>query len=608
MKQTLKSVLLLFISYISMKSLMYSSALMENNFFSNSFFSVIVYLVIVYFLFNYFKISKYKDEKKYLIFSIVSSLILSFASVIGYNITVYDYSFLNVLSTYKYIFGHFFLIFSVFNLVKENYSKVEKSLTKNFDLKFLNKIVFEKHAYIKVFLLILLAWLPVFLAFYPGIFSYDAPYQYSDYMYKVFDSGNPVIHTLVVGFCLDIGHNVFNNYNIGVLIYSIFQSLVLSLTMSYIITYLNKRGANIYLKFISLLLFMFLPTHSLLAITSTKDVIFSCAVAILFIKLIDLLFFYSNYSKKEKKLFLFSFFLFLLLTFIFRPNGLYGYTFMAIFAIIFLKENRKEVFVISLIAYSLYGFYDVSMNRVLNIVTPKNSISPLYSLPLQQMGRLYNYGSLSKKDKIYINGLISDDLSKEPLLYYSPRISDPIIRKISHDTFRKKTAAFRTEYFKLSLEYPLLFADEFLESTMGYWYISDILPDKTCYRPYLEMYTEDRDFNTGDDIKNDTKYPWLYTKYKDVVENGNYQKIPVLSFFMSNAVYNLLLILAVFYLALYRKYKSMVPLMFLFGLVGTNFLGPVALTRYCYYLYLCMPLIFLLFKITYERNSCDKLK
>ena len=541
-----------------------------------------------------------------MIFAVITSLLIALTIICGYNLTIKNTAGLNQFSTYIFMAGHFFLIYSCLIMLKEKKCSISNFLKKNIDLDILEKFIFQKHTFLKCLALILIAWLPILLAFYPGIFSYDAPYQYSDYYFQVFDSGNPVIHTLIIGFLLNLGHNIFGNYNFGVLFYSIFQTLILSLTLSYVIFYLNKRNANKYLKVLTLLIFMFLPTHSLLAITTTKDVIFSCVVTIVFIKLIDMVCFPNEFFDKKLQLKNWIvFIIFSFLIFIFRLNGIYAYTLLSIFMLIILKKKRKILAIIFFIIYLLYAIYSVAMPKILNTGEKRIQLPPTCYITFQQMGRVYKYGDLSTAEKNKLNLLFNDDIKIKTLDNYAPHITDPILRKTNNKYYVKNQDNFWKQYFIYLKKYPFIYIDAFLDNTIGYWYFSDILPDSTYYtnyRPYLEMYTEDRDYHTNDEIKNDTKFEELYDLYKEYVEDGKYQKIPILSLLMNNAVYNILLIICALYMIIYKRFKVIVPISLLVGLIGTNFLGPVSLTRYCYYLYICSTLIIAL-TFQFKENS-----
>ena len=601
MKLLIKNISKIVISYFSLLAISYVSGLHGNTFYSNGLLSLFIYILISILVICFFNFKLLKEKKRLFIFSILMCVILSFTLVFGYNIYTYKTIKLNKLITYFYTCGLSVIIYSVINMFYLNRIKISTFIKKNFKINFLNKYIYNSKTFIKVFLLIIIAWLPVFLAFYPVIFSYDAPYQNSDFYYWIFDSGNPLIHTLLIGSLLKIGYVIFNNYNVGLLLYSILQSLILAATLSYVICYLNKKSKNIYLKTITLLLFMFLPTHSLFAITTTKDVLFSCFVCILFTKIIDIVLFNEEFFKKDIcikniiKTIIIS-----VLVLVFRPNGIYGYTLLSIFLLLFIKDNRKKIFIIIVISYVLNSTYNFVMPKIFyQGKTRPGFNSPLYYVPMQQLGRVYKYGNLSKKKKKYLNSLLS---KKEKVFdNYCPHIVDPLYRASDGKYQQKNKNKIMKQYLKYLKKYPLIYIDAFLDNSITYWYISDIFLYDDYYRPYLELYTEDRDYTTDNQIKNETKIRFIYDKYKYYFEYGHYQNIPVLSFFMSNGVYNLLLLFSIIFLFCIRKYKKIIPMIFLFGLVGTNFLGPVSLTRYCYYLYISAPvIIYLCFENKYN--------
>lgn len=589
MKKIFYFVILLCFSYLILLSIMYVSGLYGNKNFSIGLLSGCLYSFIIYLFFNYFN---FKCSKRKLIFNLVLSLIVSCTFIYGFNLENKGTIGIKYLSTNVYIIGLATFIYMLLNFIGEKIDPIIRYVNKKINIKIISEKIFNKHVFIKCLILILIAWLPIFLAFYPGVFSYDAPYQFSDYYFWCFDSGNPIIHTLLIGSLLDLGNILFHNYNIGLLFYSIIQMAVLSFTLSYVLTYLNKKKANAYLKLFTLLIFMFLPTHVLLSFTTTKDVLFSCFVTVFFIKLVDLTCYYEDFLKK-KKINIFIIVLMAFLLMIFRPNGLYGFILLSILLLIFMKKKPKIVFLIIALPLILYKSFNYAISY-LPSGDSSISIHPLYFLPIQQIGRLYNSNVLTIKEKREINNVFKSKKSEEPLLNYKSHIYDAISRSFDNRTVKKNLNEFNKIYIKYLLKYPNIYIEAFFDNTISYWYIADKYPDDSYYyryRPYLELYTEDRDYHTKDQIKNNSKIPILYEKYRRIIEDGTYQKVPILSFLMSNAFYNLLLILIILYLLINRQIKKIIPLSFLFGLILTNFLGPVSLTRYCYYLYILAPVI-----------------
>ena len=595
MKKNVKTMILLLLSYIILMSFSYVSGLYGNKNYSSGILCLIIYIIISYIIINYLKTTK---NRKKTITSILISLIISCALVYGYNLEAKDTIGIQYIATHIYIFSLTTFFYSIINMIREKSKDINSEVNKLFNFKFIDKHLFNKKTFIKCLLLILLAWFPVFLAFYPGIFSYDAPYQFTDIYLWNFRSGNPIIHTLIIGGTLNLGKILFHSYNAGVAIYSIIQAFILASTLSYVVTYLNKRKANDYLKIITLLIFMFLPTHSLLSITTTKDVMFSCFVTLFVIKNIDLLCYRDEFFNKKditKNIILTIVYAFLIL--IFRPNGIYAlpfyFFFLLIYYIFMQKKDLKKVLIIIVIPFLLFKAYNYGTSL---LPKPKKgaSFSPIYIVPIQQLGRVYNYGDLSKKEKKNLDIIYSKNKNKCAFCNYNKYIFDTIAKNKDNYTMNKNINKFKNYYAKYMIEYPVIYIDAFAYNSIAYWSIYDKYPEHSYYykyRPYLEMYTEDRDHHTKNEIKNDTKFKFLYDKYISYIEDGRYQSIPILSLLMSCAIYNLLLICSFIVLLIYKRWKKILPLVFLMGLIGINFLGPTSLVRYCYYLFICFPLI-----------------
>ena len=590
MKNSIKNLLLLLLSYLVLMSFSYVSGLYGNKNYSSGLFCVIIYCLIAFIIIGYLK--KGTSTRETVTMSFIS-FIVSGALVFGYNLETLDTLACTSIKTYIYILSLGTFLYSIINFCLVNKKKIYTQIGKLFKLDLFEKYILNKYTFIKCLVLIIIAWIPVFLAFYPGIFSYDAPYQFTDIYLWNFRSGNPVIHTLIIGGTLNLGKILFGSYNVGVAIYSLLQMSILASTLSYVVYYLSKQNANKYLIIIALLIFMFLPTHSLLAITTTKDVMFSCFVTIFFIKNIDLIFYKSELNKKSIGTLIFFTFLVL----IFRPNGIYAYVFYIIFLILYyvIKERKslKLLAVVIVVPLLLFKAYNWGISYLPRPKASSASFSPIYLMPIQQMGRVYNYENLSKREKRELD-LLFNRKTECTLCFYNKYIYDPIGTKKDTATISRNIDKFQKYYIKYLFIYPDTYLDGFAYNSIAYWSIYDKYPENSYYykyRPYLEMYTEDRDNHTNNEIKNETKFKFLYDKYISYIEDGRYKSIPILSLLLSAAIYNLLFICILMVLIINKKWKKIVPLMFLLGLLGINFLGPTSLVRYCYYFYICFPLI-----------------
>ena len=82
-------------------------------------------------------------------------------------------------------------------------------------------------------LFLLLAWLPVYLAYYPGICAYDAPVQTGQIMEHYYFDHHPIVHTLFLQGMLWLGSHIFGSVNAGMAFYTAVQMLLLSGSMAY---------------------------------------------------------------------------------------------------------------------------------------------------------------------------------------------------------------------------------------------------------------------------------------------------------------------------------------------------------------------------------------
>ncbi len=71
-----------------------------------------------------------------------------------------------------------------------------------------------KYADLLIFLFLLLSWLPVLLAVYPGFFVYDAQEEWLQVASRNFTTHHPLVHVLLLGGIICAVHKVTDSYNL----------------------------------------------------------------------------------------------------------------------------------------------------------------------------------------------------------------------------------------------------------------------------------------------------------------------------------------------------------------------------------------------------------
>ena len=81
-------------------------------------------------------------------------------------------------------------------------------------------------------LVILLGWLPVWLAFFPGMINYDFPAQYQQHIDHAYSSLHPLLHSALSNGLMALGE-AFSSPTLGLLLNTVLQMLVFSFALAY---------------------------------------------------------------------------------------------------------------------------------------------------------------------------------------------------------------------------------------------------------------------------------------------------------------------------------------------------------------------------------------
>ena len=134
-----------------------------------------------------------------------------------------------------------------------------------------------------------LAWVPVFLAAWPGIFSYDCGWQLAAFVDGEVTGHHPILHTALLGVTRILGHALSGGgqagNQTGALLYSLVQMLLMSLLYAYICLFLRKRRTPLWLQIGNLLFLGFHPVNGLMALCATKDSLFTAVFAVFIVQL-----------------------------------------------------------------------------------------------------------------------------------------------------------------------------------------------------------------------------------------------------------------------------------------------------------------------------------
>ena len=451
--------------------------------------------------------------------------------------------------------------------------------------------------------LLLLAWLPVYLAYYPGICAYDAPVQTGQIMEHYYFDHHPIVHTLFLQGMLWLGSHIFGSVNAGMALYTAAQMFLLAGSMAYGMLVLHRRKIAAGWQLAIQILGMFFPFHWYMSVSMTKDTVFSAFLLLQLVCLTDLLWEDRNSWRPGIRDLFYA--LGTVGMILFRNNGKYAMIVLLAFAFLmfcFGKKARKlwgRLLVVSGAAVCVGLFV---LSAVFSAThAEQGDRREMLSMPIQQLSRCMIYhggvgvlaeddGTMDAADKALINDFILDEAYRD----YDPGIADPVKRHTNTYVVRYRSGEFIRVYLHLLGTYPGDMINAALATNAGF-----LSPFDTTHADvnrvegraglsYVQTRWEEDTLN-GRGIYKDSKWPWLFERLENWSENNSYLRIPVLKYLFVPGSYLWLYLALAAVLVIADKKRFCLPLAIVAGYYGTMLLGPTVQMRYVYPVMLALP-------------------
>lgn len=584
----------MFFSFCSTFGLAYSVKTDDITVFSNSIWSLLFFGIFTFIIYRAIKIC----NKRKLVVGILASAVLSVTLVFGKSLYLNDHvafwPFLSLLKLLVAIGSLLFIFTSLFIILFHYLPKAQEFLLrlrieKTSETFFRPNIKF----FLIVWAIIMVCWLPTFLASYPGVYNYDAPWQIGQLMIDGrLNAHHPILHTLYLYGTVMLGNLVFGSYSAGLAIYSVTQMLMLSAVFAYACYYLTKLKAPVVITLLSIIYFALVPIHAIFSVSATKDVLFAAIVLLVVLFIIDMV------RQKEK----FYHSIFLMVRFVIaicfmmflRNNGFYMLLLLVPFFIWFSKKYWIKAVILCVICIAANFLYTGPLYSVANV--QKGDAREALSIPIQQVARAVrdNNGELTEEELSAVYELFDlEDVGQA----YTPRISDPVKNYFDTEKLKSDMGKYVSMYFSIGFKKPQAYVDAFLSANIGSWYPDMNYPDPLAYHPYIawDNYKWSDYFDTEENgflwIERQSLFPALDKIYSGFTANALHQKIPVISMLFSPGFSFWCLIIFSAICIYYKRYRYLLPIVILFALWITILLSPVSLLRYSYPVMICIPIL-----------------
>lgn len=434
-------------------------------------------------------------------------------------------------------------------------------------------------------LLIFLCWMPVFLAYYPSVFAYDAEGQLYQVLAGDYSTHHPLLHTLFLGAFFRLGI-ALGSCSAGMAVHSVVQMALMAGTFGWALSFLYQRRVPGWGRVLLFLFFSFFPATPVLAMSTTKDVLFAA-----FVLLYTLCLYRMACGRdvrqggKAQAVYIVVGVLMLL----FRNNAVYAFIVSVPIVYAGLAERKRMYLRMTLLVFALFGICAFSLKAV----THAQSGSPreMLSVPLQQMART------RVKAEEEIDPSLRQELEKYipsewVFAAYNPHLADPVKnRAVIHDD----PAGLIKTWIRLGLQHPAIYIDAFLDNSLGLWYLWDTSHAQVygigTESGFGYLSTDNRTMPAGFEVEEHSLLPGLRVFMERIVSDNAYGRIPVVRLLFAPALYWWLLYLCLV-TALYRKrYREILPVVFLVAYCLTLLLSPTVLVRYIYPLLVTIPVI-----------------
>lgn len=438
---------------------------------------------------------------------------------------------------------------------------------------------------------LIVIFLIVLLAYYPGILVSDSMVQWNQAQTGQFSDWHPAYNTIYIFLLTKICNN-------PAFVLSV-QIIIFSLCFGYTFSVLEKQ-LHLSSKFLLImsLLFALTPINYNFAVTLLKDTLYSAFVLLLTACIINMVFNKEYFKNKKNLLLLFISTLFVML---FRHNGFYM---ILLLTLVLLIVYRKKfiLYIILLGSIACYLLMTTVGFNILNIEggNAANKYGPISHV----MARILNNDdiSLTEEEEETLSKFVDIEKLKDTYDQYN---MDNSINSQNTEYLKSHGNEYLKYAISIFKKYPLEFIKHYIHLDS---FLYSPIPFENSYT--VGMFTE-TDLWVYEDqysyLNENSKLPWLLSKIKKIENDYQSGKMGIIT--MRPAIYMYIIIFGVIFLTIHYKNKKIILLMLpmLFNTLSLAIALPIGMTRYVYstiiiaYIIITI-LIYLAFKLVLKKG------
>lgn len=434
---------------------------------------------------------------------------------------------------------------------------------------------------------ILLFYIPVFLAVYPGFFVYDAQDELLQVVTRNFSTHHPLLHVLALGGIIQLVYKVTSSYNLGIACYTMAQMVGMAGIFAWCVGKMESRGASKWVRVVMTLYFGLCPVLVMFSLCSAKDGLFTGMLLILVVLLQELCTDVNEFFRKKDKVILFG--IASIGMMLLRHNGFYGFLVFTPVLAFYLRKEWKKVLLCLGLSIGAYALISAGLAAAFHADDSENQ--EMLTVPISQLARICAYEEVPLKEQEILYGY----LPKEAIARYTPKVTDGVKISFHNEAYEADKKSFWKLWAKWGAEHPFGYLNAWFMTSYGFWYPDTVIDTYRGNTVFTYTYEDSSYF--GYEVEEpgvrESKFPWLNEIYRKMSLEVAQQRIPVIAMLFSPGFLFWVWCFCLGYMCYKKRWRMVLP----FALPAlcwlTVLLGPACLVRYVVFLWALLPVVLL---------------
>jgi len=435
--------------------------------------------------------------------------------------------------------------------------------------------------------ILLLCWLPLLAAFYPGMLNYDFSTEYRQWYYGEWDDRHPLLYIALCYPIFSLGR-LIGQPELAIFVVTLVRMVTFAAALAYSCVFVQKRGASKWASILLTAAYGVLPIFSVMSISAAKDTPFAAALLVLSLLVWEAIENPKVFFASRRRLIAFA--VMVVFTYHMRKNGIAALILLPVF-VLCARGVRRKAAALCLISVAVTLLVNTAIYAICKpFAQPSFQI---YSIPAQQLIRAYNVGEMTEEEKEELREwYVDDDWGMR--LY--PHLADAAKGYLDQKMIDERGEDFMDLWARVGKKNLRVYAEAFLMLNMGSWYPDD-LSHSTVYIPtgvikgYLQ--TDEYDFAEYG-VKSFNPLPKVKNFVNKYMRFNKYQKYPIVTQLFCTATPLWVLLFACSMLIARRKSRFLPSVSGVMVFWISYLFGPCTLARYMLPLFCLAPILLIL--------------